>query len=297
MTPPAAYASYLRVYEPLTAFGDGERRAWEAYVAANAAPSRERALQLEHDAALRAVTGAVHVGLPDLPDHALVATMDGVVVLCPWRTRVRAAEAFVEFSDDLHDDLADAYLPRVVAEAALEELDDWRLRHRDSRVHILTSAWQVPAAWFLLVEPAERALRLGRAEESGAVPGGSLADARRGQRVGRELIYQTPMTRARQRMARALNVLRTTFGDSSVLDAAEDLGRWLEEFHPRSLVELDYGGLVHLADDDTLTSDDSAADIAASVAALAADDGDAAAEAYGRVLGRMKALQAFESAN
>ena len=24
-----------------------------------------------------------------------------------------------------------------------------------------------------------------------------------------------------------------------------DVGRWLEEFHPRSLVELDYGGLVH----------------------------------------------------
>ncbi len=34
-------------------------------------------------------------------------------------------------------------------------------------------------------------------------------------------------------------------------DLAE-VGRWLEDFHPCSLVELDYGGLVHLVSDDAL---------------------------------------------
>ena len=41
------------------------------------------------------------------------------------------------------------------------------------------------------------------------------------------------------------------------------MARWLEEFHPHSLVELDYGGLVHLMDDETLQADESVAELAA----------------------------------
>jgi hypothetical protein len=77
----------------------------------------------------------------------------------------------------------------------------------------------------------------------------------------------------------------------------EDLGRWLEEFHPRSLVELDYGDLVHLLDDAELTQDESARDMAGALAKLAAGNGAGAAAAYGRMTARMKALQAVESAN
>ena len=35
----------------------------------------------------------------------------------------------------------------------------------------------------------------------------------------------------------------------------EQVGRWLEEFHPRSLVELDYGGLVHLLGAEALAAE------------------------------------------
>jgi hypothetical protein len=37
-----------------------------------------------------------------------------------------------------------------------------------------------------------------------------------------------------------------------------EVGRWLEDFHPYSLVELDYGELVQLFSDDALSSDQSA---------------------------------------
>ena len=57
------------------------------------------------------------------------------------------------------------------------------------------------------------------------------------------------MSRARRRLARALAVLRPSVDDHAVIAGVEDLGRWLEEFHPRSVVELDYGDLVHLLDD------------------------------------------------
>ncbi len=92
-------------------------------------------------------------------------------------------------------------------------------------------------------------------------------------------------------------VLRRTVEDGDVAAGLEDLGRWLEEFHPRSLVELDYGGLVHLLDDTELAEDESARDVATALAALATGDATSATEAYARVTGRMKALQSVESAN
>ena len=44
----------------------------------------------------------------------------------------------------------------------------------------------------------------------------------------------------------ALSVLRKSLGDAPITEAVEEGTRWLEEFHPRSVVELDYGGLVDL---------------------------------------------------
>ena len=105
------------------------------------------------------------------------------------------------------------------------------------------------------------------------------------------------MSRARRRTARALAVLRRTVEDGDVAAGLEDLGRWLEEFHPRSLVELDYGGLVHLLDDTALAEDESARDVATALAALGQGDVGAASDAYARVTARMKALQSVESAN
>ena len=85
--------------------------------------------------------------------------------------------------------------------------------------------------------------------------------------------------------------------DESVHEGIADLGRWLEEFHPRSLVELDYGGLVHLLDDAELSQDESARDMAHALDRLAAGDGAEATAAYARMTARMRALQAVESAN
>ncbi len=47
--------------------------------------------------------------------------------------------------------------------------------------------------------------------------------------------------------AGALGALREALDEGPLIDGLVDVGRWLEEFHPRSLVELDYGGLVRPA--------------------------------------------------
>ena len=272
----AGHVASLRVYEPLAAFEGVERERWEAYVASGAAPSPAAAVAIEHQAALRALVGRPPATVPDLAEHAYVTEVDGMTLVCPWRTRLRSLEALEEFLASVPDELVEAWVPRSLADGLGEQVDALRLAAPEQRPGIVTATWHVPLRWFVLVDSQEREVQLG---------------------AGRSLVYRTPMSRARRRVARALAVLRRTLEDGVVTAGVEDLGRWLEEFHPRSLVELDYGGLVHLLDDAELSQDESARDVALALAALAEGDGDRAGAAYGRVMARMKALQAVESAN
>jgi hypothetical protein len=280
-----AFAAHLRVYEPLAAFDGEERRQWEAYLRAGNIPSVAGGMAMEQAAALGAAVGRVPGVMPVVGEHAFVTEVDGVTLLCPWRTRVRVCEAIGDFRDPLPEELADMFVPRVTAEVAEDELEQWRMEHPDLHVHIVSSAWHVPLRWFVLVEQDEREVSLG-------TPAAGTTRV-----TGRSLVYRTAMSRARRRTAKALALLRRTVDEGLVTAGVEDLGRWLEEFHPRSLVELDYGGLVHLLDDAELRQDESARDIADALSALADGDPVRAAGAYTLVTARMKALQGVESAN
>ena len=79
-------------------------------------------------------------------------------------------------------------------------------------------------------------------------------------------------------------------------DLAE-VGRWLEEFHPYSLVELDYGGLVHLVSDDALCGDQSVAEIRAAIDGAARGEWELAVAMYMRAHSRWRAFAEFELAN
>ena len=80
--------------------------------------------------------------------------------------------------------------------------------------------------------------------------------------------YVAPMSAARRRTARALATLRRALPEAPTVAGLEQLGRWLEDFHPHSRVELDYAGLVDLLTDEELREDVSVADIAESLTAL-----------------------------
>ena len=255
------HAAFLRVYEPLAAFDGPARRHWEAYVAQGVAVPPAEGVVRERAASLRAVAGQPPRVVPPLD----------------------------EFTADLPDEVVRAFLPLEAVRAAGEELEQERVARPAERTAQLMSPWHVPLRWFVLVDAEERQVRLTATGGSGGTSVDRLA--------GRGLVYRTAMSRARRRTARALAVLRRTVEDGDVAAGLEDLGRWLEEFHPRSLVELDYGGLVHLLDDTALAEDESARDVATALAALGEGDVGAATEAYTRVTVRMKALQAVESAN
>ncbi|WP_329177734.1 hypothetical protein [Streptomyces sp. NBC_01477] len=267
------YAAYLRVYEPLTAFPEPERSHWHRYAAAD--PGRTAQDELR-----QSLAGLIPVPPIAVPVHesadAFVAVVGGVTHVCPWRTRLRGWLALEQAGELLPESVLDAMLPPVVRLQAAADHESWRERNPDARPWIRSATWHVPVRWFVLVADDEREY-----EPAGA-----------GESKEPLLRYRTPMVQARRRVARGLRVLREAFDDGSPLvDGLIDVGRWLEEFHPRSLVELDYGGLVHALGPDGLADDRSAADVAEGLAALRAGDSGAAGVAYERLTERWRSVR------
>jgi hypothetical protein len=269
------YASYLRIYEPLAAFPEPERGHWARYARRDATPTAQD--ELRRSLADLLPTPPVPVPVHESAD-AFVADVDGVVCVCPWRTRLRGWLALGELARQLPEPLLDAALPPVVRGQAEADFDQWRARNPDARPWIRTAVWHVPVGWFTLFTDEER-------EYGAAGPGAPV------------LRYRTPMVQARRRVARALRTLRETIDEGPLTDALVDVGRWLEEFHPRSLVELDYGGLVHALPVEQLAEDRSAADVTEGITALRAGDGEGAAEAYARLTERWRAVRDRQFAN
>ena len=262
------YAAYLRVYEPLAAFPEPERAHWSRYAARDETPTAQDELR-------RSLADLLPVPPVPVPVHesadAFVAVVDGVTCICPWRTRLRGWQALGQLREMLPAPALDAALPPVVRKQAESDYERWLERNPDSRPWIRSATWHVPVRWFVLFEDSERECVT---EEK--------APAMR---------YRTPMAQARRRVARGLKVLREVLDDSPLVDGLEDVGRWLEEFHPRSVVELDYGGLVHVIGAGKLDEDRSAADVNEGLEALRADDGARAGEAYRRLTDRWRAVR------
>ncbi|HEX8345339.1 MAG TPA: hypothetical protein VF657_11500 [Actinoplanes sp.] len=278
---PSLFASYLRVYEPLTAFDRDRQIFWRRYAKEGRAlgllegPVRQRTAVLE-------ALGAGWTRLPDLPDEAYLLESGETLLVCPWNLRLRVAEAALNARDGVPSVLADAFVPPVLAGQAKAIVEDWRsgakvLEHGVPRVHEQVATWGVPLRWFAFVDLDEREL---------------VMDSER-----RTLRYRTEISKARRRAHRGVSVLRKSLGDAPITEAVEEGARWLEEFHPRSIVELDYGGLVNLLPDDDLAQDDSPGLVAAGLSALSRGDAEAATEAYEKLVARWRSVQLLERCN
>lgn len=282
------YAAYLRVYEPLAAFPEAERAHWARY-------ARRKRLPTAQDELRRALADLLPVPPVVVPvresAEAFVTDVDGVTCVCPWRTRLRGWQALGGLSTpagplvpQMPGPVLDAAVPPVVRRQAMADYDRWRERNPDARPWIRSALWHVPVRWFALFTDEEREFAK---PESGEESGSQQSVLR----------YRTPMVEARRRLARGLKVLREELEDGPLVEGLVDVGRWLEEFHPRSLVELDYGGLAHVIPEEQLAEDHSAADVAAGVAALREGDAEAANEAYERLTERWRAVRDLQFAN
>ncbi|MDF3050081.1 MAG: hypothetical protein K0R87_1719 [Pseudonocardia sp.] len=266
---PAPFLSYLRVYEPLRAFdGPSGARVRAALARGPVSPERagrhERELCLRAQLAARLLPGDRDIASDDA-DHGtevlVLGGSSGEPLVCPLDTRPRAAVAVLGFLAAEEPVLRSCALPvpeavaRHRAEAAVAELGD-------GVVHVVSACWTVPLPWFALVDPEERQLRL---------------DERR------RVWWRVPIGLARARAARAERAVRDGLPDAGPAEVLDETGKWLARFDRESVVELDYGGLVELVDDEVLRTDESADQVRDALQALRAGDVAAARACYDRL--------------
>jgi len=255
-----AVASFLRVYEPLEAFPADERVWWRAVAAAGGPPTAAEMAAREHNAALRAMIAlpARVVSDVDLTDGAARPTgivlqpdaADGRLRVCPIEMSWRSLLALEEFQTDIVPSVLPAFLPASVVDAASVSLTQL-VSERSSLTgpHVRSCRWSVPLPWLAVFQPSHLHVE---ASHSPAHPPTAVgyqepeADVERSRpsvQPAPSSRYLAPMADARRCVARALASVRVA--DTSLLPLAEleELGRWLEEFHARSYVELDYSGL------------------------------------------------------
>jgi len=330
-----SYAAYLRIYEPVTAFHEPDRSRWMAYADSPDRPRRRDSLAFEQAEALHRAITAPRIVVPGREsEHAYVRRADGVTYICPWQTRLRCLLAYGRMLSaaasqpsgpgqgapgqggagqegpgqlgfgSSGSEPCGTLLPGTVpvgddAEtmAALAQLDDDAARGQPPRLRILASRWTLPLAWFVPFTAAERWICVGREPDGPAAAPTAAAT--------RALVYTTPMARARRRVARALTTLRGQARSFAAgawdLELAEgelaEVARWLAGFHPYSLLELDYGGLVHLLSDDALCGDQSVAELGAAIDGAARGECELAVAMFKRAHSRWRAFAEFEQAN
>ncbi|GAB3578136.1 hypothetical protein GCM10027445_44880 [Amycolatopsis endophytica] len=295
------FVAYLRVYEPLSAFGDPtpahlSKAVERAQLTRADAAEREQLMWLRSQAAepVRLLPGELPGGraLPNLDalviDPSEVPSENGAEVgpgplVCPLEVRARSAAALVSFLGDAHPSLHAAVIDatgtteeklRARASSALGDLPQ-------AAVHVLSATWTVPLPWFALVDPKHRRLHLGSGPDD----------------PEREVSWRVAMSDAAARAAEAQELVEETLGDSGPARILEETARWLTNFHPASAVELDYGGLVQLIGDGVLESDTSAEEVHSIMDALRSGDVEQIAELFTDLRDHWSELAAREHFN
>ena len=267
---PTPYVASLRIYEPLSAFEAADRLRWESINATDESKVQEQRDSLERVAANQ---------LPSVrPDGAHILDLDGARYVCPWSTSVRTWASLNEFKTSIPSTVVPYFVSNSFEEALQDSID-----FSTSKVpHIISQTWIIPPRWFALFETHER----NRGHNSD----------------GAYVIARTEIARAIGRAKTTHSAVKSAFGEGPVEQELLDLVDWLEMFHPKSIVELDYGGLadyleLSLAEEGGLEADTSIEDIQSSIAGLAVGDGALAGRGYERLVTRWRKVAAFESSS
>lgn len=268
---PTPYVASLRVYEPINSFSSSDQARWNQIKITESTGYQEE---------LRALKRTI---LPDSilehSDGAHIIDHDGKRYVAPWSTDRRVWAALEEFKSSLPSSVLQFFVPPSTQEtirAKGEVLEN-------KVPHILTETWMIPPRWFALFDVEERL---------------------RGQNNGIPFtIARTDLELAKNRCTHAHIAVRKAFGSGPVEEELAQLLNWLNVFDPRSIVELDYGGLaVYMAralresGEQGLGADTSIEDVHYSLAGLSAGDGVMAGHGYERITSRWGKVSVFQQA-
>ena len=263
--------AYLRVYQPMTEFSEDERVRWLAQRDAEVTQplgvlSKWLVTSTLHDAAH--VLGR---------EGAFVRDVDDQLLVCPFRTRLRALAGLLAFRQSIPEEVADAFVPEDVAHSAARELATLCDDQPDVRAHILQSNWHVPLRWFVAFDAAERI----------------LVEDRDGLRIR----YETSLALAKARLERALVILDASGMRDDVAAAVRELAAWIEDFPGDGLLELDYGSVAGIFANEALVDDASVADVWCCLDALSSGDLVRAGRVFAELSERWVSARAHEVVN
>ncbi len=266
-TPAGPPVASLRVYEPLSAFPESERRRWTAHLETVADPDAIDELE-RAESWLRVIRGpTVNIPRTDLP-HPRVLRIDDQVFVCPPQLPLRCAAA---------GRAAFPTLPPVLATAATADLDkvvQTTSPGHDLRLRTLVAGWQVPTAWLVAV---------GAQDQDDAAPDRSVPGRHR-------LLAEHALTR----IHRVLRALRGLVGDVDIVGEIEEMAHWLQDFDSRSWLEIDVRSVLSLLPGEAEQAVD---DVRLGVECLLEGDTTGVAAAYQRIRRRADRLQAVSRAS
>jgi hypothetical protein len=268
---PTPYVASLRVYEPIDSFEAADQLRWSQIAITSPTGWDEQVRSLK-----RSITNEP----PNLnPDGAHVLEHEGKRYIAPWSTAARCWAALDDFKYTLPPSVIKFFIPQTIEDSINSTIDIVE----DKVSHILTSTWNIPPRWFALFSPDER-LR------------GVNED-------GHFTISRTAISNAKSRCTFTHQAVLGAFGEGAVEGEVAELLDWLEIFDPKSIVELDYGGLATYLNNQLIESgevglvaDTSIEDVTSSIAGLASGDGALAGRGYERLVSRWRRVSALESA-
>lgn len=268
---PTPYVASLRIYEPLSSFDPADQLRWKNLSAT------ENTARAEEELALRRIISPEPPS--GRPDGAHVIDLDGIRYVSPWATATRCWAALETSKDRLPTSVFPLFVSPAMEEVITTGID----LLEDKVPYILNETWVIPPRWFSLFLPEDR--------------------LRGNNQDGAFTVLCTKISDARARCEVAHNTVIGAFGEGPVEQEIENLLDWLDMFHPKSLVELDYGGLAQYLESALIQSgeagleaDTSVEDVLHSLAGLAAGDGSLAGQGYERLITRWRRVQAFEQA-
>lgn len=230
----------LRVFVPRDTLDERDVDRWTRRV------GRTRARELEADVAAARLVGR----RASVDDAAvLVRRMGDQRFLCPVQHDLRCALALRQLRAEVPDPVVSWLVgdPGLVDELSL-------VAAAGRRPMTIDAPWAVPLPWFALFGPDDR----------------RFTDPPEG--AGPRLVHVTTVARA-ARLSRVVDVVDERLEDAdTVLEEVAELAEWVDAFDPRSLLELDYGGLAAWLGADALARDHSAADLWSAVDALERGD-------------------------
>ncbi len=264
--------AYLRIYQPLSSFPAEEQEQWVENCRDDESSEPKEARRWLIATALPA-----DQNLATPTEGAFVRELDGQLLICPWRTRLRMLAALLAFRNSVPEEVAEAFVPEAEARRAAHELAVLGDERPEVRSHILHANWHVPLRWFGAFDGSERI----------------LTEDKNGLRIR----YETQLSTAKARLVRCLAVLEETWIDDGVTAAVRELVEWLDGFTSDGLMELDYGSVATMFSHEDLLEDQSAAEVAACLDALEGGDLIRAGRLFSALTERWTEVRAKEVVN